>query len=349
MTSPQLRDPLNILVTGGSGFLGQAIVRELLQDDAPLRAGRLRILDIRDYNGVMDPRIDFVRGDVRHPEDVRKACGGIDLVIHAAAIVDWGTQPPKEVYRVNYLGTEHVVQACRDQGVSMLVYASSLDAVITGRPLRDVDETQPYPAKHLNMYCESKCLAEQLVLAAHGERLRTVALRPSDIYGEGDPYHIPPLIDMAKRGFYVRIGDGTARSQHVYVGNMAWAFVLAARALADGNPQVGGNAYFITDGPGSNFFTFFDDIVMRAGYTIRPRGLWLPCKLTYGMGAMAESLAFLVRPIRYYNPKLSRFAVMYTTTDFTFTADKAQHDFGFTPKYGPEEAMANTVDYFRKG
>jgi nucleoside-diphosphate-sugar epimerase len=349
MTSPHAHAPLNVLVTGGSGFLGRAIVRELLQDDAPLRVGRVRILDIRDYAGVTDPRIEFVRGDVRHPEDVGKACTGIDLVIHTAAIVDWGTQPPKEVYRVNYLGTQHVVQACQEKGVSMLVYASSLDTVITGRPLRDIDESQPYPAKHLNMYCESKCLAEQHVLAAHGERLRTVALRPSDIYGEGDPYHIPPLIDMAKSGFYVRIGDGTARSQHVYVGNMAWAFVLAARALAEGNHQVGGNAYFITDGPGSNFFTFFDDIVMRAGYKIRPRALWLPCMPTYGLGALAEAMAFLVRPIRYYNPKLSRFAVMYTTTDFTFTAGKAQRDFCFAPKYGPEEAMAKTVDYFRKG
>ena len=348
MTSPHVGSPLNVLVTGGSGFLGQAIVRELLAHDAPLPVASVRILDIRVYTGDGDSRVTYMPGDVCDPEVVLRACAGIDLVIHAAAIVDWGTKPPKDVYATNFGGTRNVLEACEEQGVSMLLYASSLDAVITGKPLRDIDESQPYPARHLNMYCESKCRAEQVVLAAHGDRLRTLALRPSDIYGEGDPYHIPPLIDMAKSGFYVRIGDGTSRSQHVYVGNMAWAFVLAARALVDGNPKVGGNAYFITDGPGSNFFTFFDDIVLQAGYPIRPRALWLPCRLTYGLGAMAEAIAFLARPIRYYNPKLSRFAVMYTTTDFTFTADKARRDFGFAPKYGHDDAIARTVDFFRK-
>jgi hypothetical protein len=56
----------------------------------------------------------------------------------------------------------------------------------------------------------------------------------------------------------------------------------------------------------------------------------------------------LVRPVKYYNPRLSRFAVMYTSTDFTFSARKAQLDFGFTPKYSKTEAFENTVRYFKK-
>jgi nucleoside-diphosphate-sugar epimerase len=229
----------------------------------------------------------------------------------------------------------------------MLIFVSSLDTVITGQPLVDIVESQPYPEKHLNMYCESKCLAEKLVMSENNHSLKTIVLRPSDIWGEEDPYHIPPLIDMAKSGFYVHIGDGTARSQHVYVRNMAWAIVLAAKALVDDNDSVKGKAYFITDGPGDNFFTFFDNIVMRAGYRIWPRDLWLPKKFTYGLGAIAEYFAFMIRPVKYYVPKLSRFAVMYTSTDFTFSADKAKQDFGFYPKYNHEEALENTINYFR--
>jgi nucleoside-diphosphate-sugar epimerase len=220
--------------------------------------------------------------------------------------------------------------------------------VITGTPLVDIDETQPYPGKHLNMYCRSKCLAEKLVLAENSDKFKTCSLRPSDIYGENDPYHVPPLIDMAKGGFYVRIGNGSAKSQHVYVGNMAWAHVLAARALAENNQNMAGKAYFVTDGPGYNFFTFFDAIVAASGYKIWPRNLRLPKWFMYFLGTVSEYLALLLRPIKYYSPKLSRFAVMYTCTDFTFTSEKAHRDFGFIPKYSNEEAFKNTVGFFSK-
>jgi nucleoside-diphosphate-sugar epimerase len=339
---------LNILVTGGSGFLGQAIVAEFLKDDAPVKPATLRILDIREYKGVRDPRIEFVQGDILNHDLLGQVCAGMDIVIHAAAIVDWGTRLPREVYETNAEGTRHVVNACLEHKVPMMIYCSSLDTVITGHPLRDIDEDQPYPARHLNMYCESKCIGERIVMAAQSPELRTLVLRPSDIYGEGDPFHIPPLIQMARSGFYVRIGNGRSRCQHVYVRNMAWAVVLGAKALCDRNTRVYGRPYFITDGPGTNFFSFFDAIVQQSGHKIWPRNFWLPSWFAYGLGAISEGIARMMRPIHYYHPKLSRFAVMYTSTDFTFNAERARSDFGYQPKYSHEEAIRNTVDYFSK-
>jgi nucleoside-diphosphate-sugar epimerase len=339
---------LRVLVTGGAGFLGKAIVQEFLDAKSQVEVRELRILDIRDYDGGSDDRIHYLKGDICNYDDISSACKGIDIVIHTAAIVDWGTRSEKEVYDTNFIGTQQVIKACRENKVTMLVYTSSLDAVITGTPLVDIDESQPYPEKHMNMYCKSKCLSEKLVLAENGEKFKTCALRPSDIYGENDPYHIPPLIDMAKGGFYVRIGNGTAKSQHVYVRNMAWAHVLAAKALVENNPRVTGNVYFITDGPGCNFFTFFDEIVAASGYKIWPHNLRLPRRLMYFLGSVSEYLAMLIRPIKHYNPRLSRFAVMYTCTDFTFTSEKAHRDFGFTPKYNKEQAFNNTVRFFKK-
>lgn len=339
---------LNILVTGGAGFLGRAIVNELLDANSPLGVRSLRVFDLKEKEGFSNERVQYVKGNICDPGEINRACSGIDLVIHTAAIVDWGTKSPDEVYRANFVGTINVITACKENNVSMLVYTSSLDVVMTGKPLVNINESQPYATKHLNMYCESKCLAEQLVLSENSDHLKTCALRPADIWGEGDPYHILPLIQMAKSGFYTRIGDGTAMSQHVYSGNMAWAHVWAAKALMDGNEIIRGKAYFITDTESSNFFTFFDDIVLKCGYTIRPRNLWLPTRFSYFLGTISEYIAFLVRPIHYYNPKFSRFAVMYTTTDFTFTADKAKRDFGFTPKYNKEESLNRTISFFKK-
>ena len=337
---------MNVLVTGGAGFLGKAIVQEFLEADSPVEVTELRIIDIRDYDGITDDRIQCMKGDICNYDDISKACKGIDIVIHTAAIVDWGTRSEKEVYNANFIGTQNVINACRENNVPMLVYTSSLDAVITGAPLTDIDESQPYPEKHLNMYCQSKCLSEKLVMAENSENFRTCILRPSDIYGENDPYHIPPLINMAKGGLYIRIGNGSAKSQHVYVRNMAWAHVLAARALAENNHNVAGNAYFVTDGPGCNFFTFFDEIVTGSGYKIRPRNFRVPRRFAYFLGTVSEYIALLIRPIKHYNPRLSRFAVMYICTDFTFSSEKAHRDFGFTPKYSKEEAFKNTTGFF---
>lgn len=336
-----------VLVTGSSGFLGKAIVKELLDEQAPLQATEIRLFDLA--RPVMDPhpRVKFIQGDIRDIQALNEAFKGVDLVMHTAAIVDWGTHSEEEVLAVNTTGTENVIQACREAGVKYLVYTGSLDAVYGGKPLIDIDESVEYPEKHETMYCTSKYLGEKMVMEANGNGLSTCVLRPSDIYGEDDPYHMESLIDMAKGGFYVRIGNGTARTQHVYVHNIAFAHLLAGRAMLSGNTKILGNAYFITDGPGANFFKFFDAIVAGAGYKIRPKNFWIPRKIAYVMGSMSEAIAWLMRPFKKYHPKFSRFAVTYTCTTFTFSADKAKRDFGFYLKYTEEEAVQRTIEYYK--
>lgn len=336
-----------ILVTGGAGFLGKAIVREFLGEDSPVHPAELRIFDISPSPVFSDKRVVYFQGDIRDYSRLKEAVSGTDLVIHSAAIVDWGTRTDEEVLAVNYGGTENVIRACRECNVDRLIFTSSLDAVYGGKPLVDIDETIAYPESHATTYCRSKYLSEKLVLAENNNRLKTCVLRPSDIYGEEDPYHIGSLISMAKGGFYVRLGNGRAKCQHVYVGNMAFAHGLAAREMLNGSDQIAGKAYFITDGPGTNFFHFFDKIVEGAGYRIRPKNLWLPKWFAYGLGGLSEIFALIIRPFKYYHPKLSRFAVTYTTTDFTFSSGRAEKDMGYRPKYDEEEAFSRTVNFYR--
>ena len=338
-----------ILVTGGSGFLGKAIIAELYDPAAPVKADLVRVFDTQEYSGTEKDKIEFIRGDVRNFNSLLDAARDIDVVIHSAAIVDWGTKSAEEVLSVNVKGTENVIRACKEQNIRNLVFTSSLDAIFGGKPLVNIDETITYPEKHPTSYCTSKFLAEKLVLSANDGSLKSCALRPSDIYGENDPYHIGSLLGMVKGGFYIRLGNGRSKSQHVYVRNIAHAHLLAAKALLENNDTVHGNAYFITDGPGSNFFHFFDRIIEGAGYKIRPGNLWLPRWFAMSVGAISEGIALLVRPIKYYNPKMSRFAVTYTCTDFTFSSEKAKKDFGFVPKYSEQEAFERTTAFYRKG
>ncbi|MDX2430020.1 MAG: hypothetical protein QNK35_03740, partial [Bacteroides sp.] len=90
-----------------------------------------------------------------------------------------------------------------------------------------------------------------------------------------------------------------------------------------------------------------DSIVEGIGYKIRPKNLWLPRWFAYSLGCISESIAFILRPIRKYSPKMSRFAVVYTCTDYTFSSDKARKDFNFVPKYSSTVAFDRTVDYFK--
>jgi len=340
---------IQVLVTGGSGFLGRHIVQEFLDPSSPVKISRIFVYDLADFPDKKNKNhISFIQGDIRDYESLKNACKGIDLVIHTAAIVDWGTHSEQEVYEVNVQGTENVIRACKENRVPMLIFTSSLDAVHDGKPLVDIDETLPYPENHSNMYCRSKYISEIRVLEENSELLKTCVLRPSDIYGEGDPYHIDSLINMAKNGFYVRLGDGTHLSQHVYVGNMAYAHVLVAAEMLKANNRVCGEIFFITDGPGANFFRFFDQIVEGAGYFIWPKNFWIPRRLAFVLGSISEFIAWIISPIKKYNPKFSRFAVIYTCTDFTFSSKKAREYFGYIPKYSEGIALERTMAYYRK-
>lgn len=338
----------NILITGGSGFLGKRIVEEFLLADSPLNPGLVKVFDIKAYKGEFANQIEYINGDIRNFDAVNKACEGIDIVIHAAAIIDWGTKSEEEVLSINVDGTKNIIEACKTNGLKCLVYTSSLDAVFTGKPLINIDENQEYPEEHQTIYCKSKHLAEIEVLKANDDQLKTCVLRPSDIYGEADPYHMDALIEMANNGFYVRLGDGKSKCQHVYVGNMAYAHVLAASEMWNGNKNVTGEIFFITDGAGENFFKFFDQVVSGAGYKIFPKNLWLPKGLAYTIGSISELIAVLMRPIKRYNPKFSRFAVTYTCTDFTFSDKKAEETFGYKPKYNLESSLEKTIEFYRK-
>lgn len=332
------------LIIGGSGFLGKAIAEALLP---AWKECEVRILDLQKPDADWLDKIQFYKGDVRDEGLVDNACQGVDIVIHSAAVIDWGIKTKQEVLDVNVGGTENVISASIANRVPYLIYTSSLDAIFSGQAMRNIDESVSYPPKPVNAYCESKQRSEELVLAANGEKLKTCVLRPADIYGEGDPYHIGSLIEMAKKGFYVRLGNGTSACQHVYAKNMAFAHLLAAKALLQNDSAVDGQVYFITDGPGKNFFIFYDQVVKGAGYKIRPKNLWLPYWLAFAIASLTEFGVWLLRPIKKVNPKFSRFAVTYTCSDFTFSADKARKDFGYQPKYSEREALDRTITFYK--
>ena len=144
-----------VLITGGSGFLGNALVRHILRDESPeavivFSRGEFKHAQMRDR--FQDRRLRTYIGDVRDIERLRLALRNVDVVIHAAALkrVDACESDPYEAVKTNVVGTANVIQVCVEQGVKRALFISSDKACAP-----------------LNLYGASKRCAESLWLAAH--------------------------------------------------------------------------------------------------------------------------------------------------------------------------------------
>jgi sterol-4alpha-carboxylate 3-dehydrogenase (decarboxylating) len=327
----------NILVIGGNGFLGFALVQAL-------KKLGLKTLRSFDLNRSPDPDIDSAVGDLRNLEQVMQACTGIDTVFQTASLVDWGPRSRARLMAVNVQGNLNVIVACQTLKVKRLVYTSSIDVVFDGNPIRDGDESLPYPKKHLDDYGHSKALAEQDVLNANTkDGLQTCSLRAAGIYGPGDHNRFPPILNAARTGKMMYMGDGSSRFDHVYITNMVEAHIRAAQALQPGS-SVSGNAYFITDHNTGNFYDFLTPYLSALGFKVPAQRL--PTSVAYGLAVILETLSrFGLGPS---TPLLTRYVVLSTCRDFYFNSRSAERDFGYHPIISKEQAFAETLRWLKE-
>lgn len=321
----------------GSGLLGRAIINALLAHDIPVR-----VLDLQGYD---NPDTHNLTGDIRDRDIVRAACQDVDTVFHTVAHVSTMLGKSNQMYSVNVDGTQHVIDACREQGVKQLVYTSSVDVVYDGSPIRNGDESLAYPQRHLDYYGETKMLAEKRILAADSDDLHTVSLRVAGLYGPHDRQRFPPIIDLALEGSFVRIGDGKAKFNHLYVENAVHAHLLAADALRHPDSPLRGAAYFITDYEATNFFDFVEHYILALDLPVRVRRLPQPIAELIARGYELRYRLFSQES--FASPLITRYVVSATCNDFWFSHLKATQDFGYQPGVTLDEAEARTLSWLR--
>lgn len=332
------------VVTGGVGFLGQHLVQQLLDSGKY----EVTVFDIRDTGVSKAP---VVVGDLRKPEQVSAALRGADVVFHCATATPTGENVLNKALMdgVNVDGTTHVIAACVEHGIPRLVFTSSSSVVTDGSPLYNVDESRPYSRKPMDYYTKTKIKAEQLVLAANGKgALRTVALRPSAIFGGGDLVMVPTLIKQARLGKskYI-IGNGKNKIDWTYVGNVAQAHLDAADALAD--PQraaiVAGKPFFITNQEPRLFWGFLGDICEGLGY-VRPH-IRLPFPLMLFLAVVFEYVVCpLVKPFKKLTTEFTVGRMLIISRERTFSSEAARKELGYIPKVKMDEALRRTLTAF---
>jgi len=327
---------MKILVTGGGGFLGKAIVKRLINRGDPVRSfSRGHYPELRALG------IDIRRGDLADKKAVLTAVEGCDAVFHVAAKPGiWGAY--KSYHATNVTGTENIIDACKKTGVSKLVYTSSPSVVFDGGSMEGINESAPYPKTYLTHYPKTKAMAERRVLSANDTDLATMALRPHLIWGPGDPNFLPRLIERRKAGRLARLGKQPHLVDCIYIDNVVDAHILAADRLHPGSP-ISGKAYFISQGEPIDIGELMDRIVGAAG--LDPIDRTVPVSLAYAAGWLLEMIYGMLRLKR--EPPMTRFLAKQLSTAHWFDMSAARKELGYKPAISMEEGFMRLAQSLR--
>jgi nucleoside-diphosphate-sugar epimerase len=319
---------MTVLVTGGGGFLGGAIVRRL-----HARGVAVRSLTRSAYPWLAELNVPQFHGDLNNAAVLTQAAKGCDAVIHTAAKAGvWGRW--NDYYSTNVAGTEAVINACKAARVPALIYTSTPSVVHTGHDIENGDESLPYAEHYLAPYPASKARAEQKVLAANGPDLATVALRPHLIWGPGDPHLVPRILARARAGKLRRVGTRDVTVDATYIDNAADAHVNALDRLGVGAPCAG-KAYFISNGEPVKLWDFLNRILALA--SLPPVVKSIPVWLARTFGRAAE-LGFKI--FRFAGePAMTRFIATQLSTSHWYNLSAARRDLGYEPKVTIEQGL----------
>jgi len=328
---------MKALVTGGGGFLGRYIVEQLLA-----RGDYVTVFARGQYPELQRIGVRLVRGDLQNADSVRQACAGVEAVFHVAANAGyWGSW--ESFYGPNVVGTQHVIAACQQNNVPKLIFTSTPSVVASSQNRAGADELLPYPATFEGYYPHTKAMAEQLVRAANGPQLLTVSLRPHIVFGPRDTQIIPRLVDRARAGKLIRVGNGLNKIDVTYVEDAARAHLLAADALSPGAIAAGA-AYFISQDHPVNLWDFVNDLLTRLDIPPVRRGVPLAAARAIGGALEVAHRAFKLPG----EPRLTRFLANELALDHYYNIARAKQDLGYRPRFTLEEAIQKTVAYFNR-
>ena len=319
---------MKVLVTGGGGFLGGAIVQLLCE-----RGDEVRSFSRGEYPRLAALGAQQFRGDLADKEAVARAAKGCELVFHVAAKAGiWGSY--RDFYQANVVGTENVIAACRSNHIARLVYTSSPSVVFDGRDVEGGDETLPYPSRYEAHYPATKALAERLVLASNSARLAVTSLRPHLIWGPGDNHLVPRIVAKGRAGKLRRIGTRPNLVDTVYVDNAARAHLLAADRLSPGSVVAGKN-YFISNGEPLPLWVMVNHILAAAD--IPPVTRSISPQLAVAVGGLCEGLWGLFRLSG--EPPMTRFVAHELASSHWFDISAARRDLGYEPEISIHDGL----------
>jgi len=316
---------MKIFLTGASGFVGSHLAQSLAS------AGHEIVAHYRSpqaLNPKAQNNLEVWSGDLNDVPSLAKRLQGIDCVIHCAAQMKlWNSK--KALHETNVLMTKNIVKAAKQAGVAQFIYMSDASvAKDPSIPNLDVCESRALPSLEKFPYSHSKSLAEQFVLAAGDESIRTISLRPATIWGKGD------LIDRilgkaANSNQFGWFNQGHYLFSTCNIYNLCEAVNKAL--LSKANRE----SFFISDGQALLFRQWMSRRLLAGHYKVPT--LSIPRFLAWPLARFAEN-GWNYLPLRG-EPPLIREMVHLMAHPFSVSITKAQEQLAYEPLYGMDEGM----------
>lgn len=322
---------MTVLVTGATGFIGQALARRLLA------AGeRVRVLARRpDRVAAAGLAVQEVyEGDITDAAAVERAVAGAGLVYAIAGTFREPGLSDERYREVNVGAVDHLMRAARKHGVRRVVHCSTvgIHGNVVGGP---ADEDAPIRPD--GIYEATKAEGDRTALGHARAGLEVAVVRPAPVYGPGDT-RLVKLFRLAARDRVLLLGSGRPHYHLVHIDDLVEAFRLAGMT-----PGISGEAFIVA---GAERPTL-EDLVRRIGrLTGHPAQtvVKLPAGPVLGLGDLCE---LVCRPLKI-NPPLYRRRIEFFVNNRAYDIGKAERRLGYRPRVGLDEGLAGTLAWYRQ-
>jgi nucleoside-diphosphate-sugar epimerase len=321
-----------VLVTGGTGFTGSALVRRLLE-----RGLTVRVLDNQEgmfHEELKGLGAQIELGSVTDEETVRRMIQGCSVVFHLAAAFRKINASKSVYWSVNVDGTALMARISLEAQVDRFIYCST-EGVHGHVEKPPADENAPINPQDYYEY--TKWEGEKAMQPFTAQGLRSVILRPTAIYGPGDPERFYMIYRRVSSGVFPMFGDGRTWYHPVYIDNLVQAFELAMD-----KPEAIGQVYVIGDEKFCSVEELVRGVATALGIDVKiphfPFWLiWIPSVVCDG----------ICKPLRLKPPLFPRRADWYRKTR-AFDISKAKRELGYAPQIGLAEGLRRTAEWYRE-
>ena len=323
---------MTILVTGATGFLGSALVTELVKQKQSVRVLARDEQKAREQFG---EEITIIRGEITDVEQVERAVDGATIIYHLVGRLYHPSVPAELYHHTHVEGTRILLNACKGQKQLQRIVHCSTTGVhgVTGK----APAAEDAPFDPTNPYEATKLQGELLALKAYQEDSLPVSVaRPGLVYGPGD-LHLLGFFSSIKKGLFRVIDGGKALLHPIYIDDMTAAFLLCAE-----RPEAVGHSYNIA---GERPVTIRElaTAIAHSLHKELPRGsipLWF--------ANLASDMFSIVPGMKGENAPLTRSRVQFLTHSRVYDIGKAKTELGFAPSVELEEGMKNTAEWYHK-
>ncbi len=318
----------NILITGGTGFIAQALFPVLSAERWNVRTTLRSKKSLAQLpKGVQG----FVTGNLENVSDWKPLLDGVDVVVHLAARVhvlkETTRDPLAEFRQVNVAGTERLARMAAEAGVQRLVYISSIG--VNGKKTNKSSQrcySEVNPPLPYDPYTISKWEAEQVLLQVSQETgLEIVILRPPLVYGPNAPGNFDRLINLVYRGFPLPLASVKNSRSFIYVGNLVSAIIVCVD-----HPAAANQTFLVSDREDVST----PELIRRIAYALgRPARLFpFPPSLLYLAGRITGQLETVDRLLN----------------SLVIDSSKICRELNWTPPYSMEQGLEETAEWFKR-